>query len=152
MNAVVKEALTHQGYKEGINKNNIFGAWFGFNNAAWCMMFCCYVYDRVGVPLGRGDWPKGWASVPNALKHFTETNEVTQYPQAGDLVIFDWQRDGKPDHVGIFIQDLGNGTFESIEGNTSDGNPSNGGCVERKIRKYTLVEAFIHPKVADKLT
>jgi cell wall-associated NlpC family hydrolase len=130
---------------------NKFGDWFGFNYVPYCAMFCSKMMHDAGVPI-RGDWPKGWASVPNMLKHYTATNEITHYPQAGDLVIFDWQRDGKPDHVGFFIKDLGNGTFETIEGNTSDGNPSNGGCVERKTRKYTQVEAFIHPKIFDTLT
>lgn len=148
---IIDIATAEIGYKEGKGKTNKFGQWFGFDKVAWCAMFCCWVYDRAGIPI-KGDWKKGFASVPKMLEHYTKSNEITPYPQAGDLVIFDWQRDGKPDHVGIFVKDLGSGLFETIEGNTSDGNPSNGGCVERKRRKYTQAEAFIHPKILDTLT
>ena len=130
---------------------NKFGDWFGLQYVPYCMQFCCKMYSDAGFPI-KGDWAKGFASVPNALKHFTESNELTQYPQAGDLVIFDWNGDKNPEHVGIFVSHNNNGTINTIEGNTSDSNPSNGGCVEPKIRKLTLVEAFIHPKILDKET
>lgn len=152
MSKIIEIAAAEIGYKEGAGKANKFGQWFGFDRVAWCAMFVSWCYDKAGVSLGRGDWPKGWASVPNMLIHYNKTLEVTQFPVAGDIAIFDWQHDGKVDHVGLFEKDNGDGTITTIEGNTSDGNPSNGGCVERKIRKKTLVAAFIHPKVADKLT
>lgn len=148
MSRIIELATAEIGYHELPNKKNKFGEWFGLNGVAWCMQFCCKMYNDAGFPI-RGDWAKGFASVPNALKHYTESNELTHYPQSGDLVIFDWQRDGKPDHVGLFVCHNNDGTITTIEGNTSDGNPSNGGRVERKIRKLTLVEAFIHPKILD---
>lgn len=148
MNEIIRVATSFIGYKEGINKNNVFGKWFGLNNTSWCFIFCSYCYDKAGTSLGKGDFLKGWASVPNALKHYTTTNEITQFPQAGDLVIFGWDRK-TPQHVGLFIQDLNNGSIETVEGNTSDGNPSDGGCVQRKIRDKKFVLGYIHPKVLD---
>ncbi len=151
MSKIVEIAQDEIGYMELPNKKNKYGEWFGLNNVAWCAMFVSYCYDKAGSPLGTIDYLKGFASVPFALKHFTHTNELTNYPQAGDIVIFDWNRDGNPDHTGIYEQNLGNGIIETIEGNTSDGNPSNGGCVEKKQRKMTLVEAYIHPKILDRI-
>ena len=150
MSKIVEIATAEVGYKEGAGKTNKYGIWFGLDRVAWCAEFVSWCYFQAGFPLGVIDYMKGFASVPNGLKHFTHTNELTNYPQAGDIVIFDWNRDGNPDHVGIFVQNLGNGMIETIEGNTSDGNPSNGGCVERKQRKMTLVEAYIHPQVLNK--
>lgn len=149
MSKVIEIAAKEIGYHEGAGKDNKFGQWFGFNKVAWCAMFVSWCYEMAGNKLGKGDWLKGWASVPNMLKHYNSTNEVTQFPVEGDIVIFDWQHDGNPDHVGLFVRDLGNGKIETIEGNTSDANASNGGCVERKQRAKVLVAAYIHPKVLD---
>ena len=146
---IVDIATKEIGYKEGLNKNNIYGLWFGLNNVSWCAEFVSWCYAQAGFPLGIIDYMKGYASVPFGLKHFTTSNEITNYPQAGDIVIYDWNGDGNPDHTGIFVCGNGDGTFTAIEGNTSDGNASDGGTVQKKIRKYTLVEAFVHPKVLD---
>jgi cell wall-associated NlpC family hydrolase len=145
---IIDLATAEIGYKEGANKDNKFGVWFGMNNVSWCMMFCDKMYSDAGFPI-KGDFTKGFASVPNCLKHYTSTNELTNYPQAGDLVLFDWNGDKYPDHVGLYVCNNGDGTITTIEGNTSDGNPSDGGCVQKKIRKLTLVEAFIHPSILD---
>lgn len=40
--------------------------------------------------------------------------------QAGDVLSFDWDRDGVGDHVGIVEKVLGNGTYQTIEGNVSN--------------------------------
>lgn len=149
MSNIIEIAQSEIGYKEAKGKDNKFGQWFGFNKVAWCAMFYSYCCDKAGKPLGKGDFTKGWASVPNMLKHYTATNELTKFPQEGDAVIFDWQRDGRPDHVGIFEKDNGDGTITTIEGNTSSLNASNGGCVERKIRNKKFVVAYIHPKILD---
>ena len=56
----------------------------------------------------------------------------------------DWQGDGKFDHVGLFVKDNGNGMFQTIEGNTSFGNDSNGGEVMSRERKYKHA-IFVRP-------
>ena len=47
-----------------------------------------------------------------------------------------------PDHIGIVEADLGAGTFNAIEGNTSVGNDSDGGIVMRRLRYATQVNGF----------
>lgn len=39
-------------------------------------------------------------------------------PQAGDIVIFDWRKDGWDDHIG-FVEKIDGNTITTIEGNTS---------------------------------
>jgi len=62
----------------------------------------------------------------------------------GDIVFFDWNGDGRFDHTGIFVKDIDGKSFETIEGNTSLTNQSNGGQVMRRKRKYVNV-LFVHP-------
>jgi len=59
---------------------------------------------------------------------------ITNSPKAGDLVCFDWNWNGEYDHVGLFENWTSGRAFESVEGNTSTSNNSNGGQVMRRQR------------------
>lgn len=61
----------------------------------------------------------------------------------GDLVLFDWQKDGVCDHIGFVIKDNGNGTVTTVEGNTSNTNNGNGGCVQIRTRSKTIIKGFV---------
>lgn len=148
---IIFEAKKEIGYKEipaGSNKTK-FGEWFGFNSVAWCGIFVSYIYAKAGFQLEKIGWSKGYAGCPIAVEHFKKTGQVVKKENVapGDIVFFDWNKDGKFDHTGIFIKDNGNGTFQSIEGNTAVGNDSNGGEVMERTRSYAIVEIFVHPKV-----
>lgn len=122
----------------------------------WCMSFVSWVFAQGLIPLFGGDYPRGFCSVPNCLKHYRKTGEVTTEPKAGDIVIYDWQqRTDKEnvynaDHVGIFVRWVVPGqVFEAIEGNTSDtdkGSQSNGDGVFMRTRDKRFVMEFITPK------
>jgi cell wall-associated NlpC family hydrolase len=56
----------------------------------------------------------------------------------GDLVTFDWAHDGVGNHIGL-VQ----AWPSTIEGNTSEGNNSNGGEVMRRLRNRADVLVFI---------
>jgi hypothetical protein len=71
--------------------------------------------------------------------------------QPGDLVAFDWEQDGSPDHIGLFVKWIEpTRTFQTIEGNTALGSNSNGGQVMRRERRVSQVarvhgaRAFVH--------
>ena len=69
----------------------------------------------------------------------------------GDLVFFDWNLDGRFDHVGMFLEfNDNNFTFNTVEGNTSMTNQSNGGQVMIRTRKFNKGVLFVHPKILDK--
>ena len=55
---------------------------------------------------------------------------------AGDIVLYDWQGDGRYDHTGLFLKQIDTNTFATIEGNTSTANQSNGGSVMVRTRHY----------------
>lgn len=126
-----------------------YGQWFGYNGVAWCGIFCSWVYAHAGVALGNIGFSKGFAGCMTAVAHFKKTGEITNNPQVGDLVFFDWNADGRHDHVGIFNGWINKDKdFYTIEGNTSITNQSNGGQVMSRTRQNKNV-LFVHPKVLD---
>lgn len=119
--------------------------WFGFDGE-WCGIFCSWCYWSSGLSLGVADFWKGFASVPFAVKHWASNK--TEFPLPGDLVIFDWNKDGEADHVGLFHSwlDRSAGLFYTIEGNTHPANDSNGNQVMKRQRNMACVICFLNPK------
>lgn len=134
------KAKTYLGYKEspaGTN-SNMFGTWYGMNYEPWCAMFVTYCFEQVSdsPTFVKGSRYSYCPYIVNDAKAKRYGLSVTNSPQAGDLVVYDWQNDGVPDHVGIF--ESGSALqWNAIEGNTSTSNNSNGGEVMRRTRKNT---------------
>jgi len=143
---IIKTAEAETGTKESpANSNKTkYGKWFGWDGVAWCAMFVSWVYDKAGSPLGNIGFPKGFAGCQSGYVYFKKKGWITKKPVEGDIVLFDWNGDGRYDHTGIFVKHLTANTFESIEGNTSMTNQSNGGEVMRRERKYSMA-IFVHP-------
>lgn len=130
--------------------NKIYNDWF-YNktgvNAADCGTFVSYCRFHGGMPLGTLDWLRGFASVPNAVKIFTERKQITTKPVRNDIVFFDFSgHKTNFEHTGLFKCDNGDGiTFTSIEANTSTvASQGHGGNTMEKKRPYT-VAIFAHP-------
>jgi len=112
-----------------------YGKWFGFDGVAWCGMFVSWCYFQAGKPLGKIGFTKGFAGCQTAVAYFKEKGMITAFPEAGDIVFFDWNGDGRYDHTGLFVKwTTPNKMFETIEGNTAVGNDSNGGQVMKRNR------------------
>lgn len=131
------------GYKEGKNKDNKYGKWYGLNNDAWCMIFCQWVYAKAGIPL-----PYKTASC-GALLRWYQNNQpecIVDEPRKGCLVIFDMPNTKfVTDHVGLYEASSGK-YITTIDGNTSSTNDANGGYVNRRTRHVKYVHAYIIPK------
>jgi hypothetical protein len=112
----------------------------------WCAAFVSWCFNEAGIPLPRIDVVKGYVGCNFAVNNAAKWGKIVSEPKSGDIVFFDWNGDGKFDHTGIFVKDLTNGLFQSIEGNTSPANDSNGGEVMVRQRKFKNV-VFIRPKV-----
>jgi hypothetical protein len=131
-------AISWLGYKESPagSNNSEFGRWYGANYQPWCAMAVTYWFEveAGGSPsFLRGE---RWAYVPYVLSSAVEARNgltITSTPKPGDLVAYDWERDGTFDHVGIFESGTAN-SWTAIEGNTSTSNQSNGGEVMRRDR------------------
>jgi len=140
----LEECVKWLGTKEspyGSNKCK-FTDWYGMVGP-WCAMFQCYSWVTAAQNSAKEcpSWIRGtyYAYVPYVVSDAKANRRglsVTNSPQPGDLVCYDWGRDLVPDHIGIF--ESGNASsWVAIEGNTSTGNQSNGGEVMRRQRKST---------------
>lgn len=119
----------------------------------WCMMAVSLAFKH-GANLILGDdrtppawgyWrDRGFAYVP-AFEAWAKTRGFWRgraTPVKGDVVCFDWDGDGVPDHVGIVDQYVGGGQFNSVEGNTGIGSDSNGGEIMLRRRYVSQVAGF----------
>lgn len=142
---ITEIAAAEIGYNETPKNSNKtkYGTWFGFDGVAWCGIFVSWVYAQAGKALGNIGFKKGFAGCQTAVAHFKSTGQITTTPVEGDIVFFDWNNDGRYDHTGIFVKNIDGKYFESIEGNTSLQNQSNGGQVMKRTRPYTTA-IFVH--------
>lgn len=145
MNEVIRVAEKEIGQVENPTNSNKtkYGKWFGFDGVAWCGMFVSWVYSTAGFPLPKIGFTKGFAGCQTAVAYFKKNNQITSKPVVGDIVFFDWNKDGRYDHTGIFVKWLNDSEFEAIEGNTAVGNDSNGGQVMRRKRNKSAA-IFAH--------
>ena len=118
-------------------------SYYGDNGVPYCAMYVSWVFAQAGqscpgLPGAYCPW------IVTAGKKAGQTVS-TKNAKAGDVVLFDWGGDGVSDHVGIV--ESNNGSYLTcIEGNTSSGNDSNGGKVQRRTRAYSTVICIIRPK------
>lgn len=133
-------AIGDIGYVESGNNNTKYGEWYGANYQPYCAMACTYWYENKAG--GSPSFAKGsaYAYVPYILsdaKNQRNGLSVTSSPVKGDLVVFDWNRDGTYDHVGLFQSWQAGTSFLTVEANTSpnnSGSQSNGGGVYQRTR------------------
>jgi len=143
---IIEIATKEIGYAEiPANSNKTkYGKWFGYDGVAWCGMFVSWVYFKAGLPLGNIGFLNGFAGCQTAVAYYTKNKKISKTPVQGDIVFFDWNGDGRYDHTGIFVKKIDEERFETIEGNTSLTNQSNGGTVMRRERKLKGA-LFVHP-------
>lgn len=88
---------------------------------AWCNVFVSYILQHCGVNFQKT------AYVPDAERWMDAHYKWVKMSEAqpGDVIIFCWSGEGNNsgrgsrDHIGFLIANNGNGTFTTIEGNTS---------------------------------
>ena len=139
---VAKKEIGQVEVPKNSNKTK-YSHWFGFDGVAWCGMFVSWCYFMAGQQLPKIGFTKGFAGCQTAVAYFKKSGQITKTPIAGDIVFFDWNKDGRYDHTGIFVKWLNKNEFETIEGNTAIGNDSNGGQVMRRKRNKS-VAIFAH--------
>lgn len=115
---IVAAALTQLGQSGG----QPYWSWYGFGGRVdWCACFVSWCADRAGclqtaVPRfslvddgelwykSRGLWQRGGSGY---------------VPRAGDVIFFDWEGDGMPNHVGI-VESCDGALICTVEGNSGD--------------------------------
>lgn len=151
MNKITEIAIRESGTKENPPKSNnvkyntwIYGKEVSGAEYPWCGAFVSWVYYHAGMPIKKAGLLKGFVGCPYAVANLAKWGKLVTKPEEGDIAFFDWQGDGKFDHVGIFQEHYDVGEFWSIEGNTSASNASDGGEVGIMKRKYKNA-IFVRP-------
>lgn len=133
---IIQYATAEIGIRENPENSNKtkYGKWFGLDGQPWCGQFVSWVFAQAGYKLPVIDFYNGFASCNYAVNNVAKWGKVVDRfnVQPGDVVFFDWQKDGHYDHTGIYLEHVGGDLFQTIEGNTSLGNDSNGGIVLKR--------------------
>jgi hypothetical protein len=119
----------------GSNKNK-YSKWYGMVGA-WCWMFLCWLFDQksaLALIFGKHAYVPYFKSVFSAHGEYHTSN-----PKTGDLVAFDFNKSGDPEHIGIVEKVISSSVIQTIEGNTSD-------HVMRRTRARSYVFAYATPK------
>lgn len=116
----------------------------------WCAAFLYNMFRDVDLDLKVSGltapaWVESWVALGR------KRGWVVRRPLKGDVVCFDWGGDGHRDHIGIVTRTLALrfrnrvfvGWIETIEGNTSSNNQSNGGQVQRRRRWVNGKQVFV---------
>ncbi len=127
---IVEIAKTQIGYEESTRNFIIdelgrkmgytrYGAWYGADYGEWCAMFMAFCAEYANIPASA--FPRG-ALVQDVIRRAKgmDAYENANYlPQTGDLIFFDWEGDGTPDHAGI-VEYASETGITTIEGNSAN--------------------------------
>ena len=118
----------------------VSGEWY-----PWC---CAYVWDIFRMAGASELFFDGQrtAYCPTVAAWGAPYEVPYNSAQYGDIVLFDWDGDGVADHIGLVLQLNSDGSLETIEGNTSDADHSNGGYVLQRTRYRGSVCMLIRPE------
>jgi hypothetical protein len=120
------------------------------NGLAWCGYFQKYCLSKAGADLKKWiDSCPNPAYVPTIWNWGKSQDRTSYHGKPGDLVIFDWNGNKAPDHVGMLIGTIkdryGHTVYKTVEGNTSNISQGNGGCVQIRYREPRFVMGFVRP-------
>ena len=110
-----------------------YWSWYGFNSRVeWCACFVSWCYGQMGLSE-----PRFAACQSQGIPWFQSHGQWGGRDYAniapGDAIFFDWDLDGRADHVGIVVGTDGSRVY-TVEGNSGDA------C---KIKSYPLDYACI---------
>ena len=135
------------GTNEVIFNDRYYGKHVAGDPYPWCCAFVWCIFEECGASDLFYDGKKT-AYCPTVHQWGREKGLIvpTSEGQYGDIVLFDWNGDGVADHIGFIISRNGNGTYETVEGNTSTYNYTYGGYVLKMTRYYSSIIAIIRPQ------
>ena len=151
---VMKIAKSYVGTKESppYSNNVIFNThYYGHEvsggNYSWCVVFVWDIFRMAGASelfydgkkTAWCDAVRDWAKTSNLVVNKTDGKH-------GDLVLFDWNNNYSADHIGFIDSKNSDGTYQTVEGNTSVDNNSNGGEVQIRTRYPYEIMMIIRPK------
>ena len=152
--AVVQKALSFVGYREPrkphggvIFNTDYYGREVFGKEYAWCVTFLWDVFRMAGYSHCFFDGERTDECV-DVLRWGRENGLLISTDEArrGDIALYCWDGSKVPGHIGLLLERRDDGSFLSVEGNTSDWNDPDGGCVMIRPRKPEWIVAIIRPE------
>lgn len=136
---IIKKAESQKG-----NNYKKYCKAYGCGKTAWCVIFIWWVFKECNAKKLFCDGKKT-AYVPAVDEWGKEDKLLVKknHGQEGDIIVFDWGNDGTRDHVGLIVKKNKDGSYKTIEGNTS------GGIVANKTRYTSDICHIIRPKYSE---
>ena len=146
--ALAKKELGNKEYPAGSNKVKYNETYYGHSVSGssypWCAVFIWWLFYRSNAAQLYYGGEKT-AYCPALLQYYESKGQIVSGGyKPGDLIFFDFNGNGTPDHIGIC--ESFNGTYiTTIDGNTGTDNEANGGCVMRRKRHKKYVCGAARP-------
>lgn len=157
-NEVMTLAQKYLGTKESpANSNNVIFNTHYYGQAVydglwgdtfpWC---CAYVWDIFRMAGASNLFYDGKKTATCATYETWARNKGLSVGKAngqyGDVVTFDFGNKGRAHHIGFIKKKNADGTYQTIEGNTSAGSNDNGGIVMERTRSQSQIRYIFRPK------
>lgn len=151
---IIKTALKYVGTEADPPGNVVFNTHYYGGKVkgrqfAWCVVFIWDVFRMSGASKLFFNGKKT-AACQYLMAYAQKKEKVIPKTQGqlGDVVLFNFSGGASPQHVGFIIKKNEDGSYLTVEGNTSAGAGSqdNGGCVAIKTRKQSQVVFIYRPK------
>ena len=149
---VLSKAISHKGYKEGANNDNIFAGIAGHDNH---QPYCVTGIKAVQIEGGEKNAMKNTASCIDLLKWAQANNKLVtiETGKRGDVALLNFDNGKIPQHAALLVHDydLTKKEIQTIEFNTGAPGESqdNGGGVYAKRRPRAFIVAMIRPDYSD---
>jgi len=153
---IINKAVSYIGTKENppgsnnvVFNTNYYGRPVSGSDYAWCCTFVWDIFRQCGASALFFGGDKT-AYCP-AYHDWARKNALLVEKSAGkcgDVVLFDFNGNGLADHIGFIERRNDDGTYTTIEGNTSLTSDDDGGAVMRRSRGLSTVLAVARPKYA----
>jgi hypothetical protein len=142
-------ARQYLGYKTELGNRSMFGLRVGYETAPWSGAFIDVIAREAGLHV------PSCVYTPTALADFIKNGQLTNRPQEGDLVFFNFSSKNETasafhqPHIGLVVdvrEYKSTGRFLTIEGDATSSKQSTGSGVHMKTRYSTDVVAFARPE------
>jgi hypothetical protein len=101
-----------------IYNTDYYGRTINSSSYAWCAVFVWWCMKKIGcADLYYGG--NKTAYVPALLDWARKAGRIVTDPQVGDWIVFDWNSNDVPDHIGI-IENVSSDRLTTVEGNVND--------------------------------
>lgn len=137
-------------YPAGSNKVK-YNTEYGGGPKAWCCVFVWWLFRQAGAAELFFNGAKT-AYAPTLLTYHKKMGQAVYGDyQPGDVIFFDFNGNGTPDHVGV-CESWDDTNITTIDGNTGEGNEANGGCVMRRTRNKKYICGAYRPAYEEEET